>query len=224
MKPIEECKLLSGIETYFLQFLLGLIAFSTLWYKRHIERPRRPLKIWMMDATMSHLINLYAAGGLPAITNECVWYFNNTLCDCLLGTLLDVAFLRIQQEIAYVFHWSCIYDSGEYGNPPDYIIWLIPLLSWLGIILVSKAIILTVLVTSATAWGGAGGILFHSLRAYPLAELDIVLIVFPSFLNVAQFWIQDNFLKNEVGFVPRDRASHLIEGDSLQSKLLDDVW
>lgn len=158
----------------------------------------------------------------------------------MLGTALNVAFLRAQQEIAYVFHWSSVYDCGEYGNPPNcrcalYImdscihsltqlcrIWLIQLLSWLGILLLSKMIILAMLVTFAATWGGIGEILFHSLRPYPLAELVVVLIVCPSFLNVVQLWIQDTFLKKEVEFSPKDCGS-LIKENSLKAKLLANV-
>jgi hypothetical protein len=46
-----KCELLSGKETYAIQLLLGVIAFGTLWYKRQVERPRRPLQIWSMDVS-----------------------------------------------------------------------------------------------------------------------------------------------------------------------------
>lgn len=83
-------------------------------------------------------------------------------------------------------------------------------------------IILAMLVTFAATWGGIGEILFHSLRPYPLAELVIVLIVCPSFLNVVQLWIQDTFLKKEVEFSPKDCGS-LIKENSLKAKLLANV-
>lgn len=47
----KKCKLLSGAESYAIQILLAGIAFGTLWYKRHVERPRRTLQIWLMDVS-----------------------------------------------------------------------------------------------------------------------------------------------------------------------------
>lgn len=47
----KKCELLSGAETYAIQVLLGVIAIGTLWYKRHVERPRRTLQIWSMDVS-----------------------------------------------------------------------------------------------------------------------------------------------------------------------------
>lgn len=47
----KRCELLSGTETYAIQLLLGVIAIGTLWYKRHVERPRRTMQIWAMDVS-----------------------------------------------------------------------------------------------------------------------------------------------------------------------------
>ncbi len=41
----QNCVLLDNFAI-FVQILLGAIAFSTLIYKRHRERPQRPLRIW----------------------------------------------------------------------------------------------------------------------------------------------------------------------------------
>lgn len=123
----EKCTLFSGAETYAIQALLGVIALGTLWYKRHVERPRRTLQIWMLDvskqaigATLSHVLNLGAAVQLPPVTDECVWYFLNFVSDCTLGMVVSLAFLRLQQELAFALGWTNIQESGEYGNPPSY--------------------------------------------------------------------------------------------------------
>jgi hypothetical protein len=41
----QNCVLVDNFAI-FIQILLGAIAFSTLIYKRHRERPQRPLRIW----------------------------------------------------------------------------------------------------------------------------------------------------------------------------------
>lgn len=49
--PEEKCQLLSGTEAYAIQMLLGVSAIGTLFYKRHVERPRRTLQIWSLDVS-----------------------------------------------------------------------------------------------------------------------------------------------------------------------------
>lgn len=123
----DECALFSGAETYAVQALLGALAMGTLWYKRHVERPRRTLRVWLLDvskqalgAGLAHVLNLGAALQLPPVTDECVWYFLNFMSDCTLGMAVSLAFLRLQQELAFSLSWTSIQQSGEYGNPPSY--------------------------------------------------------------------------------------------------------
>ena len=42
---MSECKLLSDVFSYLIQIFLGLVAISSLVYKRYLERPQRPWKI-----------------------------------------------------------------------------------------------------------------------------------------------------------------------------------
>ena len=83
---MSECKLLSDVFSYLIQIFLGLVAISSLVYKRYLERPQRPWKIWGFDvgkqlvggffvhlgniAVSSYILN--KAGG-----DECAWYFIN---------------------------------------------------------------------------------------------------------------------------------------------------
>ena len=46
-----QCQLLSGFQTYFVQIFLGIVALSTLWYKRTVERPKRSFEIWLLDVS-----------------------------------------------------------------------------------------------------------------------------------------------------------------------------
>jgi hypothetical protein len=104
----EQCQLFSGIQTYLVQLLLFFIALASLWYKRHVERPKRTLEIWAMDvgkqgigAVVGHFTNILIAITLPPVTDQvwcpfqsmtntfpskCVWYFINFVTDCTLGT------------------------------------------------------------------------------------------------------------------------------------------
>lgn len=48
---VGQCRLLSGTQTYLVQVFLGCIALSSLWYKRHVERPKRSFEIWALDVS-----------------------------------------------------------------------------------------------------------------------------------------------------------------------------
>jgi hypothetical protein len=223
-----QCALFSGTETYAVQLLLGAVAMGTLWYKRHVERPKRTLRVWLLDvskqalgAALAHVLNLGAALQLPPVADECVWYFLNFMSDCTLGMAVSLAFLRLQQELAFSLNWVSIQQTGEYGNPPAYRAWALQLTAWLAIIVVSKAIVLSVLIAGATPLGRFGSLLFAPLSGYPLAELLLVMVVCPTFLNIVQFWVQDSFLKRDVSILPPAyaRFRHSFE-ESLQAKLL----
>lgn len=63
--PDAECHLL-GPFAIFVQGALGILALLSLVWKRHRERPRRPLKIWGFDVSkqvfgsvLLHLANLF---------------------------------------------------------------------------------------------------------------------------------------------------------------------
>jgi hypothetical protein len=134
-------------------------------------------------------MNVWIAIELPPVTDECVWYFLNFVSDCTLGMIVSIAFLRLQQELAFSLNWLNLQDSGDYGNPPSYRVWFLQLISWVFIILFSKAIVLSVLIASAVPLGTFGDLLFEPLQDFPFAELFLVMVIFPSFLNVIQFWV-----------------------------------
>ena len=46
-----SCKLLGSVFSYLIQIFLGLVAISSLLYKRHIEKPQRSWEIWFYDVT-----------------------------------------------------------------------------------------------------------------------------------------------------------------------------
>ncbi|ETW06287.1 hypothetical protein H310_02580 [Aphanomyces invadans] len=203
---LQKCELLSGLQTYAVQMLLFVIALTSLWYKRHVERPKRSVEIWMMDvskqglgAVVGHFTNILIAISLPHVTDQCVWYFLNFFIDFTLGTVISLSLLRLQQEAALWANFPVLFESGDYGSPPSYRIWGIQLAAWLSIIIFSKGIVTSVLIATAHPLSAIGNALFRPLAGHPFAELVLVMIVIPSFLNVVQFWIQDSFLKRDAG-------------------------
>ncbi|KAG9400240.1 hypothetical protein AC1031_011153 [Aphanomyces cochlioides] len=228
----EQCQLLSGWQSYLVQMFLFLVALLSLWYKRHVERPKRSLEIWAMDvgkqgigAVVGHFTNIIISIALPPVTDQCVWYFLNFVIDITLGMVISLSLLRLQQELALWLGCPSLFDSGDYGNPPSYRIWGIQLIAWLSIIIFSKGIVTSVLIATATPLSRIGNALFSPLAGHPLSELVVVMIIIPSFLNVVQFWVQDSFLKrdtsNLVAYYSRSKTKHAQVDASLQIGLLE---
>ena len=109
-----ECQLL-GPFAIVIQGALGVLALSSLVFKRWRERPQRPIKIWAFDVSkqvvgsiLLHLVNLlmsmFSIGDLKTVTtgsvpykaNPCSLYFLNLAIDVSLTIfLVHTTFLTI---------------------------------------------------------------------------------------------------------------------------------
>jgi hypothetical protein len=72
----SRCTLVADRTDDAVQMLLGFIALSSLYAKWHFERPRRPAKVWFMDAmkqgtsaAMIHVMNILYAIGLVDLSD-----------------------------------------------------------------------------------------------------------------------------------------------------------
>lgn len=128
-----KCELL-GPFAILVQSSLGALAILSLFYKRYIERPRRPLKIWLFDvskqifgAVMVHFLNIaMSADDSPSLldqyTSPCTWYFLNVLLDTTIGVGLIWIFLEALASTSRLLHLEGC-QSGNYGSPPRYLWW-----------------------------------------------------------------------------------------------------
>lgn len=128
-----KCELL-GPFAIVVQSSLGALAILSLFYKRYMERPRRPLKIWMFDvskqlfgAGIVHFLNIaMSAESSPYVmkqsTSPCTWYFLNVLLDTTVGVGLIWLLLRSLASICNIFGVEGT-QSGVYGNPPRWTWW-----------------------------------------------------------------------------------------------------
>lgn len=106
--------------------------------KRHRERPRRPLRVWLYDASKQaiaqaviHFLSILLAMGLGVrerhgVQDMCVWYFLNIMLDTTIGVLLLAGFHAIVRAIAKRKQIKSL-ESGNYGKPPRLSIWAIQL-------------------------------------------------------------------------------------------------
>ena len=205
-----ECKLLDGVFSYLIQIFLGLVAVSSLVYKRHIEHPQRPWKIWSFDVSKQliggfvvHIGNicvstyiLNKAGG-----DEYVWYFINFFVDCTIG--IGIVYIAHKLICDIVKHYN-IFPSqiktalshiGEYNVPPELKIWAIQLIPYILYLIINKIIIVSSLYGLENPMTKFGNWLFGAFDDNPNGELVVVMILCPWLLTTLQFWLFDKLLK-----------------------------
>lgn len=115
--------------------------------------------------------------------------------DTTFGVVLNWALLSLLSYVANECDWRSLRTPGDYGRPIQVCIWLKQLFSWLVIIITTKILLAIVIYAFEGSLGQLAAWLFRPLQGHPRAELIIVMVACPCLMNVAQFWIQDNFLK-----------------------------
>lgn len=97
----SECRLISGIFAQCLQLALGVLAGSTLVYKRHTEiSNQRPYDVWLMDVSKQGVQSVFVHFSNIALSvifasmpfesastshDECAFYFISFVLDTCLG-------------------------------------------------------------------------------------------------------------------------------------------
>ena len=208
----SKCEMFGGFG-FFIQAVLGAAAFSILIFKRYIEKPRRPWKIWFYDVAKQlisslalHLFNLIISAVLSSDKDDadaCVWYFVTITLDCTLGAFLSYIFMWLMDGIANSSDWSFLktglyYEEINTGNKKTYrLIWkkyLSQLGVWLVITIIVK-IILLIMLKICKLFLVNLGTFFLSPFTNAKVRLVMVMIIFPVILNALYFWVVDNILK-----------------------------
>ena len=124
-----ECSIIESSLDYFIQVLLGVLAFSTLIAKWRMEAKgetakRRPMRVFVLDTTkqsagffVAHVGNMMVASLLAADdVSPCVWYFVNIVFDTTVRVFFAYCMLQFVQWI--IASWQLdpkgILDFGEY--------------------------------------------------------------------------------------------------------------
>ena len=207
---MSDCHLLEGVFSILVQASLGITALMTLVCKRYVERPQRPFRIFVYDASKQAIAALYAHGLnlLLAISlthlltqqnqkDECLWYFVNFCVDLLLGIPLNFILLYIVDRIAVKKRWSSLV-SGEYKVTSSFCnrSYVSQILVWIGIVTITKVMLFYCFIypLSSPLESVADKIL-KPVSHNPNTELVVVMVLVPFSCNIIQFWIQDTFLK-----------------------------
>ncbi|CAK4215351.1 unnamed protein product [Aphanomyces euteiches] len=204
---------------------------SVLIVKRYVERPRRPMRIWLFDASkqaigagVAHIANVTIAIALVGFseensTDECAMYFINFTLDTSIGVLLNWLFLRLLVLLARRFKWTALQTPGDYGDPVRVRVWIIQLLAWLIIIVSAKLVIGRFIILFQHSLVEFAHGMFQPLEQHPRVELVLVMVACPCLMNALQFWVQDSFLKRKPKYDLLPRTERWFEDDTSESSL-----
>ena len=200
----QECELF-GDFGWFIQLVLAGVSFSALILKRYTEKVKRPWKVWFMDTSkqatggsLLHFLNLSASwlmGQYQPHSNACTMYLINFLMDTCLGMVIAVLLLRACEKCLSKSE-TFGFKSGYYGQEPSWANWAYQIWIWLGIVIVMKGIIVSLIWFLRVQLESLGDWALSPLMEHPHLELLMVMIIIPVVSNALVFWITDNFLKS----------------------------
>ncbi|ORX81147.1 hypothetical protein K493DRAFT_132863, partial [Basidiobolus meristosporus CBS 931.73] len=203
------CELVDGFAL-FMQALLALIALASLLVKRQREQSRRPVRVWLFDvskqttgAALVHMLNLfisYVSGSQSDSRedNPCVWYLLNLLLDTTVGVLVLCVVLKVLHQLLSSFGIKEM-ESGNYGNPPQYHIWVKQSLVFLLALSATKLIIYAGINVFPILVIIGQWILDPFVRVGdPRLQVIVVTLIAPLIMNIVQFWLVDNLIRHRV--------------------------
>ena len=216
---------MSGTLAVLIQLLIAALAMAVLVFKRHLEEPKRPWKIWAFDASkqgiaagLSHWLNLavslvlnselakkgLGAAGAKSVTapgshpsgDPCVWYLITYTLDSTVGVAYVYVLLRLLESAARLYGVEELRRTGDYGNPPQSRIWAAQLGAWLWIVMLDKLVLAAIFLIFASPLGALGAWLASPMAGNPKVELVLVMMGIPLVCNAFVFWVQDGWLKS----------------------------
>jgi len=211
-----QCELISGTFALMLQGFLGCTALSSLVVKRHLEKPKRELEIFMMDiakqavgAGFVHFANIFVSIALTKSQeikgDKCAMYFMNFFIDCTVGVAV-VYWLQYGMRAMWMKicgEGSSVEKIGYYGagDKEDqrlerYWIWAKQSSIFLAALAINKFFVAAWLKFMYMQFNQLGNIIFGPVQPYPNVELVIVMVACPCFLTMLQMWLFDHFLKD----------------------------
>nr|CAG8557169.1 6337_t:CDS:2 [Entrophospora candida] len=141
-KKLQNCALVDHFAIV-VQVLLGAIACSTLIYKRHRERPQRPLLIWFYDVS-KQVLGAGIVHGLNILFSYIAGSHNteDTNPYCTIGVFILFVILKIVHRLLTIYGVEGI-NSGDYGQPPQYIFWVKQTVAFIFCLMLMKIVVIT---------------------------------------------------------------------------------
>ena len=219
-----------------IQFFLGVAALSSLLYKRRLEVPKRPWKIWFFDASkqaigqgLVHVVNVVYSSlqisGAGA-RDPCVWYFLNIMVDTTIGVFFFfILHTLVNEWLIYRLGIEQYCKSGLYGQTPSkpkFSRFLIQLSIFLLLQGANKVIILALIKACESLAYETARFILAPLHNWNLeAETFIVIMVIPLVMNIFQYWLIDYLIMGKL--VKKNRRSGDAGYAQLANEVADDV-
>jgi hypothetical protein len=236
---VEQCTLLEGGFAMFLQFMIGIVALSSLVYKRYVvePEPRRPYEVWCMDvgkqviqSVFIHFSNIGLAIMISDVAlngkgehDECAFYFISFTLDTFVGVLIIYLVLKLSTVIAEKYDIPPLKEHGYYGEPPQSNWYIMQLGVFIFASIISKASLGMLMWLSSERLSDLGNWLFRPVQSVPAFELLIVMVICPMFMSMLQYWCVDNFLMdNNVN--ERHSYAYIDDDDSMMGNGNRQYW
>ncbi|KAH9174511.1 hypothetical protein EDB89DRAFT_2148048 [Lactarius sanguifluus] len=178
--PVDRrsCQLL-GPTALIVQALMGVLVISSLLFKRHREKPKRPWRIWLFDVSKQvvgqmfvHGVNVFVSdvGSTRTSGNACVYYFLNILLDTTLG---------VYAIYITLFFLTC---QGNMAHHPSVNYWVRQLAIYVVSLTSMKLFVIAV-------------VAFWDILSDIACMVIFTMGLFPIFMNIIQFWVIDSIIK-----------------------------
>ncbi|KIY52312.1 hypothetical protein FISHEDRAFT_35367, partial [Fistulina hepatica ATCC 64428] len=202
----RSCRLL-GPTALIVQALIGLLIILSLVYKRYLESPKRPWRIWCVLFDVSkqvvgqmfvHGVNVLVSDQLSHHTssNACVSYFLNILIDTTLGVAFLYFTLHFISDILTTHFKLKGFQSGVYGSPPSMTFWARQATIYVIALTTMKLLVLALLSIFPGIFSvGAWLLSWTWTKEGDWLQVILVMGVFPILMNVLQFWLIDSIVK-----------------------------
>lgn len=233
--PPAQCKLLTGPAAASAQLLLAVAAFSVLLYKRSVEHPQRPYKVWSMDVS-KQVVSSAAAHGCGMViavlasraqaheVSSCAWYFVAFSFDTTLGVSIAIIFHKAAVKWAKQMasrqgpddmSWQkSLAECGSYGDPPSFRRFYIQLAEFSVAVIVGRVICGSMVILGRGILIHVAAVLDRLFYGHPTALLYFVMVMCPLCMNLIQALVQDAVLKFKKDGKESPKTQQSLESDS----------
>ncbi|QDS78175.1 hypothetical protein FKW77_005338 [Venturia effusa] len=224
-KNSGECQLL-GPFALLIQAALGILALSSLVFKRYRETPRRPIKVWAFDASkqvvgsmLLHLANLlmsmlssgqldidqkakqaaaFAQADEGRQPNPCSFYLLNLAIDTTIGIPILVGLLRVLHVLFFYTPFANPPQSLVSGNygRPPRTTWWLKQSFIYFLGLLGMKFCVFLLFHLLPWLGWVGDWALRWTEGKEWVQITFVMLIFPLIMNGMQYYIIDSFIKD----------------------------
>ncbi|GAA5873525.1 hypothetical protein JCM3774_000039 [Rhodotorula dairenensis] len=204
---LATCRLL-GPFALAIQGVMGAAVLGSLVAKRMREQPRRKWKIWLADVSKQVIGQAFVHASNVAISdliamhtsnNPCALYALNIITDTTLGVLILYWLLHFSTRLMRQYAQP-LYETGYYGSPFSLSLWGEQAAVYVACLTAMKIVVLVLFwlfpfLEDIMSWT-------LSWITNEEAQVFVVMLVIPLFMNLFQFLMIDSFLKSKEPHTP----------------------